>query len=189
MSTVAWIILVVAIVVVVAIAFAAWSMSQRKRSDRLRTQFGPEYDRAVDRLGDRRQAESVLEQRRERVEKLNLRELSPDDRSRFADAWRATQAKFVDSPAAAITDAERLVNEVMQARGYPTHGDFDQRAADISVDHPTVVSNYRDARSIAIKNERGQASTEDLRQAMVHYRALFEDLLGAQQATGTEARR
>lgn len=189
MSTVAWVILIVAIVVIVAVALAAWMMSRRKRSEGLRTQFGPEYDRAVDRIGNRKQAESVLEQRRERVAKLNIRDLAPADRSRFADTWRSTQAKFVDSPAAAIADAERLVDEVMQARGYPTDSDFDQRAADVSVDHPIVVANYRQARAIAVKNERGEASTEDLRQAIVHYRALFEDSLGKEEAVRTEARR
>lgn len=188
LNTVAWVILIVAVVVVVAILVAALAKSRQRQSQGLREQFGPEYDRAVDRTGNRKQAESVLEQRRERVEKLHIRDLAPQDRDRFAESWRATQARFVDSPAAAIGDAERLVTEVMQARGYPI-SDFDQRAADVSVDHPNVVSNYRKAREIAVKNERGEANTEDLRQAIVHYRALFEELLGRQETAQSEVRR
>jgi hypothetical protein len=110
------------------------------------------------------------------VERLDIRALTSEERERFAQAWQATQARFVDEPAAAITEADQLVAEAMRARGYPV-GDFEQRTADISVDHPNVVSNYRAARAIAAANERGEANTEDLRQAMVHYRALFEDLL------------
>jgi FtsZ-interacting cell division protein ZipA len=192
MSTGGWIAIIVAIVVV-AVLVIAWLVSQQQRSKRLRSKFGPEYDHALDRTGDRRRAEEMLEKRQERVERLHIRDLAPEDQRRFSDAWRSTQAKFVDSPREAIADAERLVQEVMKARGYPIEN-FDQRAADISVDHPNVVSNYRSARDLAVKSDRGQASTEDLRQAMIHYRALFEDLLGRQgtsrpETAHTEARR
>jgi hypothetical protein len=188
MTTTAWIVLIVAAIVVVVIALAAWLASQRKRSRGLRDRFGPEYERTVDRLGDRNRAETVLAKRQERVEKLNIRELAPDERTGFADSWRSTQARFVDSPGAAVNEAEDLVSRVMQTRGYPVN-DFEQRAADVSVDHPTVVSNYRSARQIAQKNQRGEATTEDLRQAMVHYRSLFDELLGRQETVRTEARR
>jgi len=142
----------------------------------LRKRFGPEYDRVISERGDARQAESELAARQKRVDTFDIRPLEAAERDHFIDAWRATQARFVDAPAEAINDADRLVSEVMQARGYPV-GDFDQRAADVSVDHPIVVENYRAARAIAVANQRGDASTEDLRQAIVHYRALFEDLL------------
>jgi FtsZ-interacting cell division protein ZipA len=182
------IVIIVAVIVVVAIVAAALAFSKRQRSSKLRERFGPEYERTVNSVGDRSRAESMLEKRQERVEKFHIRDLAPEDQRRFGDAWRSTQARFVDSPSDAIRDAERLVTEVMTARGYPM-ADFEQRAADISVDHPDVVTNYRAARQVAQANERGEASTEDLRQAMVHYRALFEDLLGRQQPTRTEVRR
>jgi hypothetical protein len=151
-------------------------MMQRRRTEDLRKQFGPEYDRAISDLGDQRHAEAELAARQERVQKLNIRELPAEDRERYINAWHSTQSQFVDEPAAAIKDADRVVAEVMRARGYPI-GDFEQRVADISVDHPHVVENYRAAHAIALANERGEASTEDLRQAMVHFRSLFEDLL------------
>lgn len=169
-------IILLAVVLVAVVGAAVWMLTQRRRTEDLRQRFGPEYDHTVNELGDQRQAEAELEARRKRVERLDIRPLEPAERDRFVTAWRSTQAKFVDEPAAAITEADRLVAEVMQARGYIV-GDFDQRAADISVDHPNVLANYRAAHTIALANERGAASTEDLRQAMVHYRALFEDLL------------
>ncbi len=168
--------IVLAIVVVVVLAIVAWAIMQRQRSEELRQRFGPEYDRAVAERGDQRRAEAELEERRKRVEQLHIRLLTPEERERFAEAWRMTQARFVDEPSVAIEEADRLVTDVMETRGYPV-GDFEQRAADISVDHPDVVSNYRAAHAIARANARGEANTEDLRQAMVHYRALFEDLL------------
>ncbi len=164
------------IIVAIVLIVAMWFVSRRQRSEALRERFGPEYDRAVEELGDRRQAESELEARRKRVEAFELRPLSERDQERFAAAWKSTQAHFVDDPSAAIREADQLVNEVMKTQGYPM-GDFEQRAADISVKHPNVVTNYRAAHEIALKNERGAARTEDLRQAMVHYRALFEELL------------
>jgi len=168
--------IVLAVVALVAIAAAAWFFMQKRRTEQLREGFGPEYERAVRETGDRTKAERELEARRERVEALRIRPLSAEQQQRFAGAWRQTQARFVDDPGGAVGEADNLIGEVMQARGYPV-GDFEQRAADISVDHPEVVTNYRAAHRIAGAQERGEAGTEDLRQAMVHYRALFEELL------------
>lgn len=167
--------LIVAVVVIVAAA-ALWLVWTRQRSARLRSRFGPEYEREVKRAGSVASAEAALAQREKRVERLKIRPLTSQDAARFAESWRAIQARFVDDPKGAVTDADRLVGEVMHTRGYPL-GDFEQRVADISVDHPDVVINYRAARDIADRHARGRASTEDLRQAMVHYRALFRDLL------------
>jgi FtsZ-interacting cell division protein ZipA len=173
MSTVTVILIIVA---VAAIAFGLFMYIQKERTKRLRSKFGPEYDRVVDSYGNRSKAEEDLVHRQKRVEKLHLRDLTPADADRFADAWRAEQARFVDSPRDAIANADRLVNELMQTRGYPM-GDFEQRAADISVDHAVVLENYRAAHAIAVRDSQATASTEDLRQAMVHYRTLFEELL------------
>jgi hypothetical protein len=173
-----WIVIVVAILVV---AGAAMLYLQREKTRRLRAHYGPEYDRSLETQGDRRRAEAELARRQERVEHLDIRPLSPQDRDRFAEAWRSVQAQFVDDPPGAILGADRLVTEVMRVRGYPV-SDFEQRAADISVDHPRVVEHYRAAYAIARRSDRGEASTEDLRQAMVHYRALFEDLLETEPA-------
>lgn len=171
-----WAILVVVLAIVAA---AAWMMLQRRRTDRLRHRFGAEYDRAVHEQGGVRKAEAKLEARAARIERLHIRPLPPAEAERFARAWGDVQAMFVDDPQAAITAADRVVGEVMQARGYPV-SDFEQRVEDISVDHPNVVVNYRAARDIVEDRARGRAGTEDLRQAMVHYRALFTDLLGAE---------
>jgi hypothetical protein len=170
-------ILALVIVVLVIVLAAVVLMAVRKRrSAKLRERFGPEYDRVLQREGDARKAEGVLEFREKRREKFKVRPLSPADRSSFAVRWNEVQARFVDDPRGAVTVADSLVTDVMQARGYPI-GEFDQRAADISVDHPVVVENYRSAHAIAIRHSTGQSSTEDLRQAMVHYRALFQELL------------
>jgi hypothetical protein len=167
--------IILAVVVLALVVAAVWFM-MRWRTEELRKRFGPEYDRVITERGDTRQAESELAARQKRVAKLDIHPLDPAERDRFVNAWQATQSHFVDAPTEAIKDADRLVSQVMQARGYPV-GDFEQRAADISVDHPIVVENYRAARAIALENERGEAGTEELRQAIVHYRALFEDLL------------
>jgi hypothetical protein len=185
MDTSVWIVL---IVVAVVVAAGAWMYLQRRRTEGLREQFGPEYDHAVTESGGRGRAESELQARAERVEQLNIQPLSGEDRARFSESWRSVQAQFVDDPAGAVGQADRLVADVMQTRGYPV-GDFEQRASDISVDHPHVVENYRAAHAIALRNERGEASTEDLRQSMVHYRSLFEDLLGTPETEPKEARR
>jgi hypothetical protein len=172
--------LLLLVVAVVVIGILVWMLTRKRRTEELRQHFGPEYERAVDEHGDRHEAEAALEARERRVEQLQIRSLSSQDRERFAEAWKSVQAQFVDDPAGATGEADRLVAEVMQTRGYPV-GDFEQRADDISVDHPGVVENYRAAHKIAQRNERGEADTEDLRKAMVHYRALFEELLEAGQ--------
>jgi hypothetical protein len=165
--------IVVAIAVIAAVAFAVLS---RRRSKRLRERFGPEYDRVVRQEGNARKAEGVLEFREKRRQKFVIRPLAPADKSKFALRWNEIQSRFVDDPAGAVTVADGLVTEVMQVRGYPI-GEFEQRAADISVDYPLVVENYRAAHAIAVLHGAGRATTEDLRQAMVHYRALFQELL------------
>jgi hypothetical protein len=172
-----WAWIIIAVLVIVVIAAIAWGAAQRRRRQGLQEQFGPEYDRAVQERSSRREAESDLEERRRRREALDIRPLSPAARARYSDEWRAVQARFVDDPAVAVREAHSLVLRVMQDRGYPMD-DFDQRAADISVDHPEVVQEYRAAHDITTRNEQGQAGTEDLRRATVHYRSLFEQLLG-----------
>lgn len=167
--------IVIAVAAVAVIVIAIWAM-QRRRSAHLKQRFGPEYDHALRRHENPRLAERELDARERRVATFELRPLGREDGIRFREAWRQTQSRFVDNPRGAVTDADRLVTEVMRARGYPI-GDFEQRAADVSVDHPGVVANYRAARAIAERHARGQASTEDLRQAIVHYRELFADLL------------
>jgi hypothetical protein len=176
-------VVVLIIVAMVAVAAAAWFFSRQRRSTALREQFGPEYDRAVRTSGDRRQAEQELAARQERVRQLHIRPLPAEEQARYADAWRTTQGRFVDDPPGAIGEADNLIGQVMQARGYPV-GDFEARAADLSVDHPKVVSNYRAAHRLAQASAAGQASTEDLRQAFVHYRALFEELVETPQEVG-----
>ena len=182
-TTAIWVL--IALVLIGAIAFITLS---RIRSQRLRERFGSEYERTVRTEGTVRKAEAALEARARRVQALHIRPLSPADSTRFDTAWRAVQARFVDDPRGAVTEADRLVGELMSTRGYPV-GEFEQRVADISVDHPDVVMNYRAAREIAIQHSQGKASTEDLRQAMVHYRALFRELLEtADETVRDEAR-
>jgi len=171
------VVIVIALIVVIA---AAIFFVQRERTNRLKAKFGPEYERLA-REGNARKAEAELAHRQKRVEKLHIRDLSTADVDRFSNSWRSVQAQFVDTPREAVVEADRLVREVMTARGYPM-GDFEQRAADISVDHPSVVENYRQAHMIAVKDAAGQATTEDLRQAMVHYRSLLEDILSSNVA-------
>jgi hypothetical protein len=192
MDTPVVIVLVVAVLAVIAvIGVAAWLYLKKRRSAGLRQSFGPEYDRAREEHPDQRSAERTLEERKERVEQLRIRALSPDERDQFAERWRSAQAQFVDDPAGATRTVDALVAEIMQARGYPV-ADFEQRAADVSVDHPRVVEHYRAAHAIALRTDRGQAdtdATEDLRQAFVHFRALFDDLLEVEAPAPTEARR
>ena len=168
----------IAVIVVAAllVASVAWMVIQRQRTRRLTEQYGPEYQRTVESAGDRRQGERELDARQERVKGFELRQLSTDERDRYLAGWKQSQAAFVDDPPGAISQADQLVQEVMRARGYPM-ADFDQRAADVSVDHPHVVDEYRAAHNIAERHAAGGVETEDLRQAMVHYRALFHDLL------------
>jgi hypothetical protein len=173
--------LLVAIIVIVVVVLAlAWLLARRMRTERLRKQFGPEYERAVSDAGSRQAAEHELEDRRARRQKLEIVPLEVAARDRYLEEWHLVQARFVDSPAEATRSADRLINEVMRERGYPVE-DFEQRASDISVDHPQVVDDYRAAHSVAEANERSEATTEDLRQALVHYRSLFEDLLEVEE--------
>ena len=179
--------LIAGAIVVVALAIVAilvWRAGQRRRSERLQTQFGPEYERAVEQAPDRAKAEAELEARRERVAALEIKPLEPATRTRFTEQWRVAQARFVDDPMKAIREADDLIGEVMTARGYPMT-EFEQRAADISVDHPQVVDHYRTAHAIAVRHRSGAPDTEQLRQAMIHYRALFADLLETSEDLAT----
>lgn len=168
--------LIAAVVVLALVAVAAWLWNRKQQSERLVQRFGPEYERTVHEHGDRAKAEAELRQRERRVGTLEIVPLAPADAQQFAQSWRGLQARFVDNPKGVLMDADRLVRELMLRRGYPM-GDFDRRAADISVDHPRVVDHFRAAHAIAQRDHRGEASTEDMRQAVVHYRALFDDLL------------
>ena len=165
-------------VVVLVIAVLAWLYVQKRRSTTagLRQKFGPEYERAVQKHGSERKAEAKLANRQDRVEKLSIRDLDPLERERFSTQWESVQSRFVDSPRGAVAEADDLVSSLMKTRGYPV-SDFDQRADDISVDHPRVVENYRSAHHIALQVGTDGASTEDLRTAMIHYRSLFEELV------------
>jgi len=174
------VIAIIVIAVLVAIGVAITVMRSRTR-DRLQKQFGPEYEHQLHEAeGNRLKAESALLKREKRVEKFDIRPLSPEQRARFADEWQQVQAKFVDDPQRSVAQADALLAEVMKARGYPVE-DFDQRAGDLSVEHPRLVENYRSAHDIAVKHSRGEADTDDLRNAFIDYRALFEELLRAEQ--------
>jgi hypothetical protein len=183
MPTWTWIVIAIgAVVVVAAVLLAA---ARRRRSTRLRGRFGPEYDRVVDTSGSRRTAEGELRDREARREELEIVPLTAAARERYGWQWRNVQTRFVDTPTQAVSEAGRLVQDVMRERGYPIE-DFERRAADISVDHPRVAQNYRKAHAISTRNEQGQTTTEDLRQAMMHYRALFEELLGDPVERGSD---
>jgi hypothetical protein len=184
MST--WVWIVIGIVAVVVVAGIVWSATRSRRTKTLREGFGPEYDRTVAEAPSKREAEAELEERRQRREELDIQPLSPGASERYVIAWQATQARFVDDPGEAIGDADALIQKVMRERGYPVE-DFDQRTADISVDHPEVVNNYRAAHGISTAHARDKASTEDLRQAMVHYRALFDELLESREPSAAQA--
>jgi hypothetical protein len=168
--------ILIVVTVGVLVGVAAWAFIIRQRRQQLRQRFGPEYDRTVEAVGKPTKAEAILQERADRVDRFKLRPLTHDQADAFSREWRRVQARFVDDPAAAVTDADALVTQVMAARGYPIE-DFEKRAEDISVDHPHVVENYRAARALVQRRERGEASTEELRQAVVNYRALFDDLL------------
>lgn len=178
---------IIAIIVVLAAGIAVALFVRKRHTQKLRTQFGgAEYTRAVKEGGNRRKAEAALDDRAERVERFNVRPLAPGDRARFIESWARVQARFVDGPGGAVTDADQLLGDVMSTRGYPV-SEFEQRAADLSVDHPRVLENYRAAHETALRQSRGQASTEDLRQAMIHYRTLFEELVGEPEAARAKA--
>ena len=176
MPTWAWIVIAVVAVLIVIGTIAAW-MQQRRRTQ-LKERFGSEYDRTVSEEGDRRAAEKDLADRERKRERLDIVPLSPEAQAKYSESWREVQGQFVDDPADAVNEADGLVTSVMRDRGYPID-DFDQRAEDISVDHPEVVQNYRAAHAVYVKGSNGDggASTEDLRQGFVHYRALFTELL------------
>jgi hypothetical protein len=171
----------VVVVVALAVIFVL-SMSSRKRTERLKSHFGPEYDRAVGESGDQSAAEKELIARERKRQKLDVVALSPESQAKYAEYWRTVQAAFVDDPAGAVGDADHLVTAVMRERGYPID-DFDQRAADISVDHPNVVEHYRAAHVIHLAQEKADVGTEAQREAFVHYRALFEKLLETEHKT------
>jgi len=174
LDTQSWIILA-AVVALGLVAIGAW-FYRRKQSHNLKERFGPEYGRTVSELGGRTKGESELKAREKRVERLDILPLAPPEAARFTEAWRALQSRFIDNPKGVVVEAEQLVRELMEKRGY-SMGDFERRAGDISVDHPDVVANYRSAQAIAVRDQRGSADTEELRRAVVHYRALFDELL------------
>jgi hypothetical protein len=175
MDTNTWIIVVAVLLGVIAILGTLLLMRER-RSRRLQSRFGPEYERTLRQYGDQKHAEEELALRERRVTSFRIVPLSREDAARFAEGWRSVQNRFVDDPKAAVMEADRQVRALMERRGYPM-GDFEQRAADLSVDHASVVEHYRAAHQIALREEGGTASTEDLRKAIVHYRAIFDELL------------
>jgi hypothetical protein len=185
MAAWAWVLIAVGVVAVLAVVL--WQALARRRTGRLQKQFGPEYDRTVGSAENRREAEAELQAREERRQALDIRPLTQAARDRYTETWLVVQAQFVDDPRGAVGTADSLIQSVMAERGYPVE-DFEQRAADVSVDHPQVVENYRQGHRLAQASAKGDDSTEDLRQAMRHYRALFDELVepDADQATAGE---
>ena len=179
--------IIFAVVVMLVAGIAILLSIRKRRTKRLRTQFGgAEYTRAVKEGGSRQEAEAVLDKRADRVESFQIQPLGHGDRACLVESWRRVQARFVDSPGGAVTEADQLLRDVMSTRGYPV-SDFEQRAEDLSVDHPLVLGHYRSAHEIAVRQTNGQASTEDLRQAMIHYRTLFEELIGEPEIAHAKA--
>jgi hypothetical protein len=177
----------ITIALALLVGIMTWLYFRYRRSKELRERFGPEYDRVVRNEGNVRRGEGVLEFREKKREKLDIRPLSSASRVDFSDRWNAVQSQFVDDPGGSVGKADSLVNELMEARGYPV-ADFEERASIISVDHPLVVENYRAAHAIALNRSRGQSTTEGLRKAMVHYRSLFDQLLHDTYMERKEAR-
>jgi hypothetical protein len=171
-----YIIIAVVVILLIMGIIMAFGFSRRQRGKRLQNKFGPEYDRTVENAGNEKKAQAELGERQKHVESLNVRPLSVDERERYLMEWKAVQAKFVDEPGQATVEADHLIMEVMKVRAYPV-SDFEQRAADLSVNYPELVSNYRAARVIALKNEQHSANTEELRRAFIYYRSLFDELL------------
>jgi hypothetical protein len=184
MSTTAIILVILALAVVAA---AAWYYMSRRRSHELQSRFGPEYERATREYGSQRRAEEALRKREKLMEQIRIKPLSGEERERFSARWHEVQTRFVDDPSGSIHEADGLVTDVMRARGYPM-GEFERRAEHLSVDHPHVVQNYRAAHAVAVRHERGEATTEDLRRGLVHYRDLFDELLET-HPVGSEGRR
>jgi hypothetical protein len=184
-----WVWVLIAIAVVAVLAVVVWQALARQRTGRLQQQFGPEYDRALGTTDSKREAEAELQAREERRQQLEIRPLSRAARDRYLQSWQSVQGRFVDDPRGAVASADSLIQSVMAERGYPVD-DFDQRAADVSVDHPQVVENYRHGHRLAQASADGSDSTEDLRQAMRHYRALFDELVepASEQPTTREQR-
>jgi hypothetical protein len=170
--------IVIGVGIILAIVLVAWLYLRKCRitTANLHEKFGTEYERAVVEHGSERKAEANLAGREKRIEKFHIRDLDPMEQERYTKQWEAVQSRFVDSPKGAVMEADDLVSSLMNTRGYPV-SDFDQRAADVSVDHPKVVANYRSAHEISLRVGKGQANTEDLRTAMIHYRSLFEELV------------
>jgi hypothetical protein len=180
-------IILAVVLIVIAVAAVAWAFTQRqRRSQRLQRRFGPEYGRTVKELGGQTKAEAELKKREDRVARLKITALSPADAARFTEAWNSLQGRFIDNPKGVVDEADRLVRDLMVKRGYPM-GDFERRAADISVDHPNVVATYRSAQVIAARDARGEADTEELRRAVVYYRTLFDELLEVSPARPVDA--
>ncbi len=180
------VIVAVVVVVAVVVGLGAWLVLKRRRTEALRNRFGPEYERTVNQEGSPARAEQVLEERARKVAAFRIRGLSAEEAERYREAWRRVQARFVDEPREAVVDADRLIADVMHTRGYPTT-DVDARTEALSVDHARTVDHYRAAHRIVGLGDRGEAGTEELRQAMVHYRALFQDLVGAEDAARKRA--
>jgi hypothetical protein len=185
MNTIPTLTLIFAVLLIaLGIAVVVWFVMQKQRSAKLKQRFGPEYDRAVIDFGGRTPAEAELLKREQRVAQLKIVSLTPADAARFSQAWSTLQSRFIDSPKGVVVEADQLVRELMEKRGYPM-GDFERRAADISVDYPGVVSNYRAAHVIATRDASGEADTEELRKAVIHYRTLFDELLEAKPVAPT----
>ena len=173
--------LILALVVIAVIVGVGVLLLRRRKSGQIRSKFGPEYERTLQETGKPAAAEAALREREQRVSKFNIHPLPPGDRERFTESWTRVQSEFVDDPQGAVTRADALLGDVMSARGYPV-ADFEQRSADLSVDHPVVVQNYRTAHDIAVSHARGEAGTEDLRKAMIHFRSLFDELVHEDEA-------
>jgi hypothetical protein len=178
-----WIVAVLVVIALILVGLLLARAQQQRQSRRLRTRFGREYGQVVAERGDREKAEMELRAREKRVERLHIVPLAPAEAERFSEAWGSLQRRFVDNPRDAVAQADELVRDLMVTRGYPM-SDFEHRAADVSVDHPSVVDAYRSAHAIAVRDRRGEASTEELRKAVVHYRALFDDLLEVRGTQG-----
>ena len=174
--------LVIGVVVAICIVIAITLIVKNQRSRRLKTRFGPEYNRAIEETGNKTQAEAKLEKLAKRVQSFKLNELPSNARADFVVAWQKIQGRFVDDPKGALAEADKLIQEIMMARGYPVT-EFEQRAADLSVDHPLIVEHYRAGHDISVRHSQGQATTEDMRQAMIHYRTLFGELAGEPDLT------
>jgi FtsZ-interacting cell division protein ZipA len=185
-TTTALVLLIIAVAAIVLAGLMAWKL---RRSQKIRSRFGPEYERTVQQRGSAAKAERELEHRARRVEKFRIRSLTPDESDQFAARWRSAQARFVDDPRGAVAEASELLHGVMRARGYPAGGDFEEQASDLSVNYPRLVEHYRIAHTIATRDAHDPVSTEDLRAAMNHYRTLFEDLLERRVSELNEVRR